>query len=201
MGPSRETVVHTSAMGQAPGGDDGGAPVLETARLLLEPLRVSHAEEMVAVLDDSRLHTYTGGRPSTLEELRARYQRQAVGRSPDGRQWWLNWIVRRREDGVAVGFVQATVDPGPKLTAELAWKIGVAYQHRGYAAEAAQRMAQSLRAQGVTRLVARIHPANLPSMAVARGLGLHATGEVRSAEVVWAADARVDHHERPHSRA
>jgi RimJ/RimL family protein N-acetyltransferase len=189
-------------MGEVPGSDDGGATALQTPRLVLEPLRVAHAEEMAPLLDDARLHTYTGGRPSTLAELQARYRRQSLGRSPDGRQRWLNWIVRRRQDGVAVGFVQATVDAEPPvMTAELAWKIGVAYQRQGYAGEAAARMAQWLRAQGVKRLVARIHPDNVASMAVARGLGLAATGELRAAEMVWASSPRVDHHERAPNRA
>jgi hypothetical protein len=37
------------------------APVLSTERLLLEPLRVEHAEEMAPLLDDRRLHAFTGG--------------------------------------------------------------------------------------------------------------------------------------------
>lgn len=36
---------------------------LETERLILEPLRIEHAEEMVLVLGDRRLYAYTGGEP------------------------------------------------------------------------------------------------------------------------------------------
>ena len=39
---------------------------LSSERLVLEPLRVAHAAEMVAVLDDPQLHTYIGGAPATL---------------------------------------------------------------------------------------------------------------------------------------
>ena len=47
---------------------------------MLEPLRVEHADEMVAVLDDPQLHTYIGGgAPATLDELTATYARQVVG--------------------------------------------------------------------------------------------------------------------------
>jgi RimJ/RimL family protein N-acetyltransferase len=65
---------------------------LETPRLTLEPLRPTHAEEMAPLLADERLYTFTGGRPPTLDELRARYARQAAGRSPDGVERWCNWI-------------------------------------------------------------------------------------------------------------
>jgi hypothetical protein len=58
------------------GGSDGpGGDRIVTTRLELAPLAVRDAEEMVAVLGDERLRTFTGGRPPTLEELRARYAR------------------------------------------------------------------------------------------------------------------------------
>ena len=60
------------------------AEVIETEPLRLEPLRVDHAVEMAAVLDDERLHAFIGGRPATLEELRARYVQLVAGRSADG---------------------------------------------------------------------------------------------------------------------
>jgi hypothetical protein len=57
--------------------------VIETARLILEPQREDHAVEMAPLLHDD-LHVYIGGHPATLDELRARYRRQSVGRSPHG---------------------------------------------------------------------------------------------------------------------
>jgi hypothetical protein len=67
---------------------------------------------MVAVLGDPALYEFTGGEPPTLDELRERYERQAVGRSPDRSEEWLNWIVRITDDGHAIGFVQATIRDG-----------------------------------------------------------------------------------------
>ncbi len=52
---------------------------------------------------------------------------------------WLNWVVRRLDDGRAVGTVQATVaKEGIDLVAEVAWVTD--YQGRGYARKAAQLM-------------------------------------------------------------
>jgi hypothetical protein len=69
---------------------------IRSARLCLVPLAVADAGEMVRVLSGEALYAFTGGAPPTLAELRARYARQAAGRSPDGSQEWRNWIVRRR---------------------------------------------------------------------------------------------------------
>ncbi len=162
------------------------AEPIETARLTLEPLRVDHAGEMCAVLRDPALYEYTGGKPPSLDELRTRYAMQAVGRSPDGRQGWLNWIARERETRAAVGTAQATLDrSADRLAAEIAWIIGLAYQGRGFATEAAGAMVGWLQTQGVHTIVAHIHPDHRASMGVARHLGLAATDVVAGGETRW----------------
>src|SRR5262245_4995297 len=112
---------------------------LSTARLLLEPLRVAHAAEMAAVLDDEELHRHVGGRPQSVDELRERYERQARGRSPDGSQRWFNWIIRERASGDPVGYVQATIDLASGV-ADVAWVVGTRHQGHGFAREAAAAM-------------------------------------------------------------
>jgi RimJ/RimL family protein N-acetyltransferase len=167
----------------------GDPVVLHTARLTLEPLTGRHAEEMAPLLADERLYAFTGGRPPTLAELRAQYVRQAAGRSPDGIERWFNWIVRRREDELAVGFVQATVTEDPPApaspTAVLAWALGVRFHGHGYAREAAGAMLVWLQSVAVTRIVAYIHPAHTASMGVARALGMEPTDERVDGEIVW----------------
>jgi RimJ/RimL family protein N-acetyltransferase len=158
-----------------------------TDRLRLEPLRVEHAAEAVTILGDTRLHEWTGGEPPSLDELTARYGRQAAGQSPDGTRGWLNWMLRRLSDGQLVGTVQATLyrfEPG-RLEAELAWVIGADYQRKGYGREGALAMSGWLKASGVTRLTAHIHPGHDASNAVARSLGLVPTDVVHDAEVLW----------------
>jgi RimJ/RimL family protein N-acetyltransferase len=152
-------------------------------RLILEPLRPGHADEMVVVLGDERLHAHIGGKPDDLDALRARYERMVKGPDPALGQRWLNWIIRLRAEGQAVGTVQATVIPGDE--ALLARVVGVPWQGRGIASEAAAIMSEWLTAQGVADLAARIHPANAASNAVARRLGLCPTGEIVDGEVVW----------------
>lgn len=164
------------------------AEIIGTERLLLEPLRVDHAEELAPLLDDPALHEYTGGGPAAPEQLRERYRRQAVGRSPDGGEGWLNWVVRHRDTGDAVGTVQATVRlDGDRPVAELAWVVVAPQQGRGYAGEAAAGMVGWLAEQGIAALVAHVHPDHRASARVAERLGLRATDELVDGEVRWAA--------------
>jgi hypothetical protein len=78
---------------------------LRSARLDLEPLRVEHAAEAAVVFADARLHRYIGGAPAGEQQLRRRYARQVAGRSADGRELWLTWMVRHRASGAPVGTV------------------------------------------------------------------------------------------------
>ena len=159
---------------------------LRTERLDLEPLRVEHADELAPLLDDPALHRFIGGRPLTRAQLGERYSRLAHGGSADGTQRWLNWVVRARESGQPVGTVQATVTAsGDGSLAEVAWVIGVPFQGRGYATEAARAMVAWLRKQGVVAVVAHVHPRHEASAAVARAIGLVATPTVVDGEIRW----------------
>jgi len=160
-----------------------GAP-LTTPRLDLVPLRTEDADEMVSVLADARLYAFTGGAPPSREELAARYARQVVGRSADGTEAWHNWIIRRRPQGDAIGYVQATVSTlgGP---ADIAWVIGVPWQGRGYAAEAARAMVAWLQAGGESVITAHTHPDHRASEGVAARTGLAVTADIEDGERVW----------------
>jgi RimJ/RimL family protein N-acetyltransferase len=159
---------------------------IATARLDLVPLRVADADEMLAVLADPPLYAYTGGQPPTGVELLDRYMAQVAGRSPDGREGWRNWIVRERPGGAATGFVQATItgEEAARI-AEIAWLIGVRWQGRGYATEAADGLVGWLEAAGVREVVAHIHPDHTASAAVAERVGLQPTDVIVDGERRW----------------
>ncbi|MDQ0831145.1 RimJ/RimL family protein N-acetyltransferase [Streptomyces achromogenes] len=153
-----------------------------TARLDLLPLRVDHAAHMATVLADPALHTFIGGAPSPPEELRARYERLVAG-SPDPSVSWCNWVLRTRDDGCLAGTVQATVSG--RAEAEIAWVVGVAWQGRGLACEAARGLVGWLREQGVRTIVAHVHPDHRASAAVAAAAGLSPTREEQDGEIRW----------------
>ena len=89
--------------------------------------------------------------------------------------------------GQAVGYVQATVVDGGRQ-AEIAWVIGVDWQGRGYATEAARALVAWLDSRGVTTIRAHIHPGHAASAAVARRAGLAPTGHVGEGEQLWQRD-------------
>ncbi|MER5431040.1 GNAT family N-acetyltransferase [Streptomyces sp. NPDC002588] len=161
---------------------------LQGERLHLEPLTIAHAEEAAEILNDERLHAWIGGAPPTRGELEQRYRRQVVGSSPDGRQGWLNWMMRKGTGGRLVGTVQATLHrPRPdRVEAELAWVVGHAFQGAGYGKEGACTMVAWLRAQGVSGFVAHVHPGHRASAGIAKALGMRPTGEVHDSEMLWA---------------
>ena len=163
----------------------GELPTITTERLLLSPLRVEDAPELVAVLADERLHEFIGGRPATLEELQDRYASLVAG-SPDPEEVWLNWIARRRFDSQAIGTMQATLrgDDG-HFAAQVAWVVGVAWQGRGFASEAARALVEWLRSQGAQEIVAHVHPRHRASAGVAAGAGLSPTDQEVDGEQVW----------------
>ncbi|MEV6161305.1 GNAT family N-acetyltransferase [Streptomyces sp. NPDC052052] len=155
-----------------------------TARLDALPLRVAYADEMAAVLGDPALHTYTGGAPETADELRARYERQTAG-SPDPGVGWWNWVLRVRDEGRLVGYVQATVH-ARDAEAEIAWVVGAPWQGRGYAKEAAAGLVAHLSGLPVVEtVVAHIHPDHAASAAVAAAAGLVPTHEWCEGERRW----------------
>ncbi len=165
-------------------------PVLGDGRLVLEPLRVEHAGEMVDVLSDAGLYDFTGGSPPSREELEQRYARQVAGPGrPD--EVWHNWVVRLGPDGPAAGHVQATLGPDEGV-AELAWVVGIAWQGRGIAREAARLALGHLLASGdVTRVVAHVHPDHAASQRVAASLGLAPTPLLVDGEVEWVRDVEA----------
>jgi RimJ/RimL family protein N-acetyltransferase len=154
---------------------------ISTARLTLLPLGAEHADELVGVLGDPALHTFIGGRPEALEELRARYARWAAG-SPDPEVRWLNWAIRFDEAGRLVGTVQATITG---TRAEVAWVVGTGWQGRGFATEAARGLVVWLGGVGVRTVVAHVHPGNVASARVAAALGLRPTGRTQDGEDEW----------------
>ncbi|HEY0521725.1 MAG TPA: GNAT family N-acetyltransferase [Ilumatobacteraceae bacterium] len=162
--------------------------VIVTDRLTMRPLKVVDADEMAGVLGDPSLHEFTGGTPATVEELRRRYARWTAG-SESMDESWLNWVVSRKVDSVAVGTVQATVvGRDATRTAYIAWTIGRPWQRQGLAGEAATALVAWLRSRGIKTVVAHVHPDHEASARVAARAGLRRTDEMVDGEVVWRAE-------------
>lgn len=158
--------------------------MLTTERLTLVPLRPEDAEELAPVLEDRALHAFIGGAPLPAAELRQRFEQLAVGHSRDGREAWHNWVVRERRDGRAIGTLQATVIVST-MTASVAWVVGVPWQGRGFASEAATALVAWLTSLGLQTIEAHVHPDHEASARVAARAGLSPTDDLVDGERVW----------------
>ena len=114
-----------------------GMRVVTAPGLTLEPQTAAHAEEMFAVLSDPAIYEYENEPPPSLEWLRTRFTKLESRRSPDGREAWLNWVIRL-PTGALAGYVQATVQANG--CASIAYELSSAYWGRGLATRSAEAM-------------------------------------------------------------
>jgi len=143
---------------------------LTTPRLILEPLRESHAGKMWSVLTDRRIYDFLDTEPPTsLAALAARFRQLEANRSPDGQELWLNWIVQTK-GGCCIGYVQATIYSD--RSAAVAFVIGSEYWGRGYGREATEAMLQSLIDHySIRSAFATADSRNIPSQRLLQELG------------------------------
>lgn len=162
------------------------APLLRTDRLTLEPVRVSHAVEMLPGLSDPGLYRYLPDQPpSCLGELEARYRRWAVGQSPDGADLWCNWIVRHTADGRCVGTTQATLTDFHSRSgrALIGYMILPTEWRRGFGREAVTAMLDCLFDHyGCLAADALVDTRNTASLALLIGLGFTIDGLIPDAD-------------------
>jgi ribosomal-protein-alanine N-acetyltransferase len=156
--------------------------VVETERLLLEPLLPGHAAKLYPLLGDAALYIFIPQEPPTsLAEVEARYRRLAGRRSPDGQEVWLNWAARLRETGEYAGTLQATVLGDG--TALIAYMIFAPFQRRGLAREGCAAVLRELAGVwGVGTVVAEIDTRNAASVALVESLGFARVATVREAD-------------------
>ena len=113
--------------------------LLQTPRLLLEPLQIAHALALYEPLQAASIYDYIPETPpASVEVLSTRYQRLSSRKSPDEQEVWLNWVMRVRREDRYVGLLQATVFPD--ATSYLAYMVFRAFWRRGYAKEGCGRI-------------------------------------------------------------
>lgn len=152
---------------------------LEGPRLTLEPLGVQHAHEMFSVLSDPAIYEFENGPPASEDALARRYAVLERRCSADGRQQWLNWVVRL-PDGTLAGYVQATVMPSG--TAYVAYELASRFWRRGIGSTAVAMMLEELREHhGVTRHAAVLKARNHRSLGLLRKLGFEPAGSEETA--------------------
>jgi RimJ/RimL family protein N-acetyltransferase len=154
---------------------------IEGVQVVLVPLRGDDADELAGLLDDATIRGFLG--VAHLAGLRQRFAAWETRPAPHGREAWLNWVVRARDGGRALGWVQATVRDG---TASVAYALLPAERGHGAASDAVRALATWLRAaHGVAEVTASIAPENAASERVARAAGFAPTARWADGERVW----------------
>jgi len=99
--------------------------------LVYEPLSLTHADELAALLLNAKVYRYLGGSPPSFERFRAGIERALSGPPADrANEHWINYVVRDSVGGRIVGRLEATIH---SQVAEVAFLFGPAYWGKGYA--------------------------------------------------------------------
>jgi [ribosomal protein S5]-alanine N-acetyltransferase len=137
--------------------------------LTLEPQRAEHAAEMFDVLGDPAIYEHENEPPPSLDWLRARFARLESRRSADGREQWLNWVIRLADGGL-IGYVQATIRADGRAT--IAYVLSSRYWGRGLARRAVEAMmAELVQRHDARRFDAVLKQGNVRSMRLLERLG------------------------------
>jgi RimJ/RimL family protein N-acetyltransferase len=154
--------------------------IIEAGSLTLEPQAATHAEEMFAVLSDPAVYEFENEPPRSLEWLRARLAKLESRQSADGKEQWLNWVIRVPTSQL-IGYVQATVHPGGR--AAIAYELSSTYWGRGLARQAVEAMISELAAHYQVRsLTAVLKRANFRSLRLLERLGFSLASQEQHAE-------------------
>ena len=151
------------------------------ARLAFEALTPAHAAELAPFLADPALWQWIPRDPPSPADVARRFAVISVVERPNGDRW-LNWVVRRRADGQAVGQVEVTAHPDGR--AELAYFVFAPFQRNGYAREACAATLACLRDDGIGRVEASVDTRNEASQRLLRALGFRREGEPVAADPI-----------------
>lgn len=143
-------------------------PRLETDRLILRAFREEDMDAWAAVMGDSDVMTFLGGKPMARTDA---WRAMAMTLGHWALRGYGMWAVERKADGAFMGRV-GLLNPEGWTGLEVGWTLGKPYWGRGYATEAgACAMRYAFLTQAVDHVVSNIDPDNKASQEVALRLG------------------------------
>jgi RimJ/RimL family protein N-acetyltransferase len=146
-------------------------PLLETDRLVLEPLGERHAEAFFEPLHDEAIYQWISmDKPSSVAWLRDHWRGIECRMAPDHQTAWPTWALRRKSDGIFLGRVDAEITLSMEAS-NLGYYLFSPHWGQAYATEAVQAVTQCLISQGVHRLVATVTVGNIASERVLQKAG------------------------------
>jgi RimJ/RimL family protein N-acetyltransferase len=150
--------------------------ILHSARLRFEPMSEAHYDGLRVLNADPEVMRYITGQPETAEETRASIARVSARWETQGYSWW-SLIEQETGELVGAGCIQHLGHDAANPH-EIGWRLRPDRWGRGYAIEAARRMAgfafDDLQAP---LLCAICDPANTASARVMEKLGMRFQGK------------------------
>ena len=157
---------------------------LESSRLIIRPQLASDAEAAFAFLQDDAMRQWISLRkPASVDTLRQSWKRNEAGISPDGCEAWLQWFVRSKADGSAIGSIDACIDQN-KVAVNFGYYFFVPAWGQGFATEAVGVVAKHLMSNGVERLLATVTVGNTASVRVLKKIGFQYTRTIADNDTV-----------------
>jgi RimJ/RimL family protein N-acetyltransferase len=137
--------------------------VLQTPRLLLEPIVQQHAPALFVALSDPRIYSFIPqSAPVSVSDLQTRYKFLEKRHSPAGDELWLNWAIKLKDSHSYIGTVQASI--ARNRIAQLAYILSPDFWGRGYATETCLRIIEALFSDyEVTQVMAMVDTRNKAS--------------------------------------
>jgi [ribosomal protein S5]-alanine N-acetyltransferase len=155
--------------------------LLETERLILEPLQVAHAEKLYSGLSDATLYKFIPNDPLSLDELKEKYHRILRGPRNNNIELWRNWAVRLRNCNDYIGMIETSIFPNDY--AYLAYFMFASHHRQGYAHEACAAVLKHVReTYNIKRVVAEMDVRNTASWRLVESLGFIRTGNKLNAD-------------------
>ncbi|HEX3963804.1 MAG TPA: GNAT family N-acetyltransferase [Trebonia sp.] len=159
---------------------------LVTARLVLHPITVSEAEQVLAGEPEDGAR-WAPGYPTAGDVIAARRLLDACTNNGDP-QPFGNYEIRRREDGQAIGGVGFHGPPDGNGSVTIGYGLIPSARGQGYASEALRGLLLFARARGVTCVKGDTDHDNVASQHVMMAAGMQPAGEGergRYFEIAW----------------
>ena len=152
----------------------------ESDRYLFEPRTAGHASEIFHFLQEKDLyHFMTREAPPSEAWLNEKFKALETQISPDGKEFWLGWVAKRKTDQVPVGLFEATIIG---VEGFIAYTVFKPHWGQGTAVEASEAMINFLAAERtIKRFVIEMDTRNRSSMKVAEKLGFRFVQVVNNA--------------------
>jgi ribosomal-protein-alanine N-acetyltransferase len=146
--------------------------ILNSQRLRLEPLLVTHSESLFELFQDPALYTWIMREPpNSLADFRAGIEFLEARLSRDQSEYWLNWVAVNRTTGQTVGKIEISLNRETR-EAYLAYTTFQNFWRNGYAAEGCASVIEHVFQEwGASKIIIEMDVRNEASVRLAETLG------------------------------